>query len=221
MCGRFVRAKLPEEYSQAFELTDVPSLPSYNIAPTQNVVAVRMNEDRKACVLLRWGLIPFWAKDAKALLINARAETLAEKPSFRTSFQKRRCLILADGYYEWKTEGKKKSPFYFRAADDGPIAFAGVWDCWKGGAAPLESCAIVTTGANELSRPVHDRMPVILRGAEARGWLNSAAEPRDLLELLRPFPADALACYPVQPLVNSVKNNGPLCIEPAAAYESS
>src|SRR5947209_20333682 len=112
MCGRFVRAKAPDAYEQAFEVTHVPSLPSYNIAPTQKVAALRRHDDHMACVLLRWGLIPSWAKDTKTSYINARGETLLEKPAFRTSFQRRRCLILADGYYEWKTEGKHKTPYY-------------------------------------------------------------------------------------------------------------
>jgi putative SOS response-associated peptidase YedK len=216
MCGRFVRAKLPAEYEEVFEVPDAPGLPSYNVAPTQKVVALRMQEDQARWVLLRWGLIPFWAKDSKISLINARSETLLEKASFRTSFARRRCLIPADGYYEWQTRGKTKTPFYFRRADDRPLAFAGLWDCWKGAEEPVESCTIITTSANELSRPIHDRMPVLLDEVARQAWLDPDVEdPRALLELLQPLPAAQMVCYPVQTLVNSPKNNSPECIAPA------
>jgi putative SOS response-associated peptidase YedK len=213
MCGRFVRAKSRAVYEQAFDVSEVPSLLSYNVAPTQPVAAVRTQDDRKACVLVRWGMIPSWAKDSKTSYINARSETLLEKPAFRTAFQRRRCLVLADGYYEWKTEGKIKTPYYFRPADDQPVALAGFWDCWKKQAEPIESCAIITTNANELARPIHDRMPVLLRGTAAEAWLDpEVADPQALLALLVPFPASEMICYPVPTIVNSPKNNAPECI---------
>lgn len=140
-----------------------------------------------------------------------------QKPAFRAAVKRRRCLVLADGYFEWQTEGKKKTPYYFHMKDDGPIAFAGIWDSWKGEEPPLESCAIITTDANELSRPIHDRMPVILRGHDAEAWIDPAIEePAALAELLRPHPAEAMVRDLVGTQVNSVKNNSPLCIEVVA-----
>lgn len=145
MCGRFVRAKAPELYGQLFGVDSVPDIPSFNIAPTQMIAVVRMQEDHKVCVSLRWGMIPFWAKDKKTSYINARGDTVASKPAFRAAFKKRRCLILADGYYEWKAEGKKKQPYYYSMKDDQPIALAGIWDSWtnkdESDAQPIESCA--------------------------------------------------------------------------------
>ncbi len=215
MCGRFVRSKAPEAYGRLFGVAEVPNLPSYNVAPTQPVVVIRMDGDRKACAVLRWGLIPLWAKDKKTSFINARADTLFQKPAFRAAVKRRRCLVLADGYFEWQTEGKQKTPYYFHMKDEAPIAFAGIWDCWKGEGTPLESCAIITTDANELSRPIHDRMPVILRGQEAEAWIDPGVEePAALIELLRPYAADAMMRDLVGAHVNSVKNNSPACIVP-------
>jgi putative SOS response-associated peptidase YedK len=154
---------------------------------------------------MRWGLIPSWAKDKKTSLINARADTVFTKPAFRTSAKRRRCLILADGYYEWKTLGPKlKQPYYFRAADSKPIAFAGIWDSWSAGGASLESCSIITKDANDLSAAIHDRMPVILRGEEADAWIDpDVDEPETLAGLLRPFPADEMVGYEVGSAVGS------------------
>jgi putative SOS response-associated peptidase YedK len=164
---------------------------------------------------MRWGLIPSWAKDKKTLLINARADTVFTKPAFRTSAKRRRCLILADGYYEWKTLGPKlKQPYYFRPADSKPIAFAGIWDSWNGEREPVESCSIITTDANDLSAAIHDRMPVILRGEEADAWIDpDVDEPKTLAGLLRPFPADEMVCHEVGPAVRSAKCNSAACIE--------
>src|ERR1700686_4744679 len=160
MCGRFVRVQSSETYSDFFGVPDVATFfASYNIAPTQQVLAIRVQDETKAGVSMRWGLIPSWAKDKKMLLINARAETLFEKPALRAAAKRRRCWIVADGYYEWKALGpRQKQPYYFRLKSAEPFAFAGVWETWKGEGDPIESCAIVTTEANELSRPVHDRM---------------------------------------------------------------
>jgi putative SOS response-associated peptidase YedK len=217
MCGRFVRSKAPEAYGQLFGVADVPNLPSYNIAPTQSAVVIRVDGAQKACAVLRWGLIPLWAKDKKTSFINARADTLFQKPAFRAAVKRRRCLILADGYFEWQNEGKKKTPYYFHMKDDGPIAFAGIWESWKAEGPPLESCAIITTAANELSRPIHERMPVILRGHEAEAWIDPAIEePAALADLLRPYPAEAMVCDLVGAQVNSVKNNSPVCIQAVA-----
>jgi putative SOS response-associated peptidase YedK len=216
MCGRFVTHNKPSVYATLFEVDSIPAGPSYNVAPTQPVTAVRMHDDRRECVLLRWGMIPFWAKDKKTSYINARAETVLEKPAFRAALNKRRCLVLADGYYEWRTEGKVKQPFYFHRRDDQPFAFAGLWDRWKGADEPIESCTIITTEANELSRPIHDRMPVMLTPESSAVWLDPDIEDRQFLqELLKPYPSDALECYPVSPLVNNPRNNSPECIRRA------
>jgi len=219
MCGRFVRARAPELYGQLFGVDSVPDIPSFNIAPTQMIAVIRMQEDYKVCVSLRWGMIPFWAKDKKTSYINARGDTVASKPAFRAAFKKRRCLILADGYYEWKAEGKKKQPYYYSMKDDQPIALAGIWDSWtnkdESDAQPIESCAIITTDANELAHVIHDRMPVILRGADATAWIDPEITDAFALQpLLRPFPADQMLCRAVGSYVNSVKNHGSACIEP-------
>jgi putative SOS response-associated peptidase YedK len=219
MCGRFVCSKAPEVYGAFYDVIAPAIVPNFNVAPTQQVAVVRMRDGQKECVLQRWGLIPSWAKDKKTMFINARAETLLEKPAFRTAVKRRRCLILADGYYEWKTLAKAKQPYYLRPRDDEPIAFAGIWECWNGGAEaePIESCSIITTEANELSRPIHDRMPVILRAADANAWIDAEVEdPQGIVTLLRPFPSELMTCYAVGPHVSSMKNNGPACIEPAA-----
>ena len=214
MCGRFVCSKAPEVYGSFYDVI----APNFNVAPTHNVAVIRIDEAQKVCVLQRWGLIPSWAKNTKTLYINARADTLFQKPAFRASAKRHRCLILADGYYEWKTLGpKQKQPYYLKPKDDQPIAFAGIWDHWNGQEPAIDSCSIITTDANELSQPIHDRMPVILRGAAAEAWLDPTIEdPRALAEMVRPFPAELITCYPVGRAVGSVKNNGPQCIEPAA-----
>jgi putative SOS response-associated peptidase YedK len=218
MCGRFVRAKAAESYGDFFGVPDVPKLfASYNVAPTQEVLAIRVQDGAKKAVALRWGLIPAWAKDKKTLLINARAETIAEKPAYRVAFKKRRCLIVADAYYEWKKLGpKEKQPFLFRLKNGDPFGFAGIWETWEAGSEAVESCAIVTTEANELSRPVHDRMPVILRGADADMWLNLGTEDaKALTSLLRPLPAGEMVTFPVSARVGKVSENDAGLIEPA------
>jgi putative SOS response-associated peptidase YedK len=199
-----------------FDLT-VPSVPpSYNVAPTHNVLAVRTGDAEEA-ILLRWGLIPSWSKAKRTIFINARSETLAEKPAFRAAFKKRRCLIFADGYYEWKAVGKQKQPYYFRLKDDSPFVFAGIWETWKG-EEEIQSCSIITTGANDLSKAIHDRMPVILRGEDARARIDpDVAEPKSLLALLQPFPAEAMEMFPVSTRVNKVGDNDPSLIAPVEA----
>jgi putative SOS response-associated peptidase YedK len=222
MCGRFTLRTPLTVLSQQFlfELGDLPPaapiVPRYNIAPTQIVLAVRQTEpgSKRKPALLHWGLIPSWAKDTKNAsgLINARCETLAEKPSFRTALCKRRCLILADGFYEWKKEGKQKLPHYFQLRGEKPFAFAGLWERWRGpdrsADEPLESCTIVTTTANELCGPFHDRMPVILEPADYDLWLDpSVSECEKLLPLLSSFPADQMQTRQVNPRVNNVRND--------------
>lgn len=220
MCGRFVRARAAETYGDFFGVPNVPKLfASFNIAPTQQVLALRIQDNAKAWAALRWGLIPSWAQDKKRPLINARAETVGERPTFRDAFKKRRCLIVADGYYEWQATGKKaKQPYYFCLNDDRPFAFAGLWETWAKDGESMESCAIVTTKANDLGRPIHDRMPVILRDNEADAWIDPVVEePKMLATLLRAFPAGLMTCYAVGPAVGNVRNNSPACVVPLAA----
>ncbi len=213
MCGRFVRHTKASVYAEMFAVESVPDVPSFNVAPTQPVAIVRTADDRRECVLVRWGLIPFWSKDKKTGFINARADTVLQKPAFRNLVKNRRCLVLADGFYEWKIEGKAKQPYYFHLRDGRPFAFAGLWDCWQGEADPIESCTIITTDANELSRPVHDRMPVILNRDGCAAWLDAAIEDAGALQnLLKPYAAAEMESYAVGALVGNVKNNQPECI---------
>lgn len=167
MCGRFTLRTPAKHIAEIFGLSDVFDLPhQYNIAPSQDVAAVRLNREgkKRELAMLHWGLVPFWAKDPKIgyRTINARAETLATKPSFRNAFKKRRCLIVADGFYEWQKTNGKKQPFLIHMKDDRPFAFAGLWEHWKGDDEVIESCTIIVTEANDLMKPIHDRMPVIL-----------------------------------------------------------
>ena len=219
MCGRFFLLASPREVADLFGLADVPDIaPRYNIAPTQPVAVVRLANADRELVRLRWGLIPPWSRDGKAAQINARSETAADKPTFRTAFRKRRCLIPASGFFEWmQTGAKKKQPFCIRLADDKPFAFAGLWERWEGPDGPVDSCAILTTEANELVRPVHDRMPVILDRRHFGQWLDPAEQDAGALApLLRPFAADRMHAYPVSTLVNSPRNDDARCLGPAA-----
>lgn len=223
MCGRFTLRTSASQLAQFFELCREPELaPRYNIAPSQLVAAIRFEEDRtpREMVMLRWGLIPSWAKDRKIgnRMINARADTVATKPAFRAAFKRRRCLIPADGFYEWKKlDAQQKQPFYITRPDGGPFAFAGLWEHWQGEAGPaVESCTIITTEANEVMEELHDRMPVILDEADYDRWLAPGRGDREkLLSLLRPCPHDVLRFIPVDTLVNNPRNNVPACIEPA------
>jgi putative SOS response-associated peptidase YedK len=176
-----------------------------------------MNGDEREGVLLSWGLVPSWSKDGKALSINARADTVASKPAFRSAFRKRRCLVLADGYFEWKTEGKVKRPFFFHLRDDRPFAFAGLWERWQGPDQPVETCTLITTDANELTRQVHDRMPVILNPKTAAVWLDQGVDDAQVLqELLKPYPPKEMAFHEVSKAVNNPRNNRPDLILPVA-----
>jgi putative SOS response-associated peptidase YedK len=220
MCGRFTLFAMPVEVGDLFGAPAPPELPPrYNIAPTQAVLGCRADpaSGARALVPLRWGLVPGWAKDLAAGVkaINARAETVADKPTFRAAFKGRRCLMPASGYYEWKHEGKAKQP-YFIHPSHGLFAFAGLWDVWSKGPAPVESCSIITTEANEATRHLHERMPVILDRAHFAAWLDPLTPPPVLHELLHPCPADRIATYPVAPLVGNVRNDGPELVAPAA-----
>jgi len=224
MCGRFTLASDPAAIQAAFPGVEVPAqvVPRYNIAPTQPVAVLR-NTGTNRIEMLRWGLVPSWAKDPAIgnRLINARAETLAEKPAFRVALRRRRCLILADGFYEWRQEtqpgSRRKTPLYFRLKSGLPFAFAGLWEEWR---APdgqqTASCTIVTTMPNSLLETVHTRMPVILPPESYAQWLDPAEqEPASLASLLQPYPAAEMEGYAVSTLVNDPKNDVAEAIMPA------
>jgi putative SOS response-associated peptidase YedK len=186
MCGRFVRTTPVKVLASLFDCPppafDLP--PNYNTAPTQSVAVVRFGADAsRELVALRWGLLPSWATDDRTSLVNARADSVATKPSFRTAFKKRRCLMPADGYYEWRKEGKLKQPYLFRRRDNKPFAFAALWEIWTKGAEPVQSCALITTDANEMASTVHDRMPVILAEGDYARWLDPDIRQRFITTL--------------------------------------
>lgn len=226
MCGRFTLSNPdPLAIAEAFGVHGVPDLPPrYNIAPTQAVATVVRDTERNAncLVLMRWGLIPSWAKDPtiSARLINARAETVREKPSFRAALRRRRCLIVADGFFEWQTlpDGPKQ-PLFITLKNGDLFAFAGLWERWTEpeSGAMLTTCTIITTLANELIAPLHNRMPVILPRADYDAWLDpSQSDPAQLMPLLRPYPAEDMTYYPVSRLVNDVRNDSPQVIARAS-----
>jgi putative SOS response-associated peptidase YedK len=179
-------------------------IPRFNIAPGQTVLAIVNLEHQTFARMLLWGLVPSWNSEPKGF-INARAETLTRKPSFSESFQRRRCLIPADGFYEWKRTGRARQAIFFQMKDEAPFVFAGIWDEWKRDGVSVASCAIVTTAANALLEPIHDRMPVILTEESSRLWLDPRADPAELEQLLVPFPADAMKSHPVGSSVNYPK----------------
>jgi putative SOS response-associated peptidase YedK len=201
------------------EITD-DLQPSFNIAPTQ-LVAVVLNSGTKQLVSMRWGLVPYWATDPVigSKLINARAETLTTRATFKEAFRRRRCLILADGFFEWQKHGATKTPMFIHLKPERTFAFAGLYETWTPPIGePLVTCSIITTVPNELVDPIHDRMPVILPKAAEDFWLDPALEDNlRLLDLLQPYPAAEMAAYTVSKVVNSVKNDSPECIVPAAA----
>jgi putative SOS response-associated peptidase YedK len=212
MCGRFTLKTPASKLVEFFTLVKpLPELkPRWNIAPTQQVLAVRQGNDGRDPAWLRWGLIPMWAKDAKlgASLINARADTIAEKPSFRTALRKRRCLVIADGFYEWRQVGKTKTPFMMTMQDGSPFAFAGIWEQWKNPSGEIvESCATVTTDPNTLMAMVHDRMPVILRPDEYDLWLDPEIQDAEKIKaMLRPYPSEEMALEEVSTTINNARN---------------
>jgi putative SOS response-associated peptidase YedK len=221
MCGRFTLSVPAETLRDYFDLRQLPEMPPrYNIAPTQPVAIVRPAADcvGRALDMVRWGLIPAWADDPGigARMINARAETVAEKPAFRAAFRQRRCLVPADGFYEWQKVGTRKQPHHIRLKNGGPFAIAGLWEHWRStDGEVIESCTLITTEANDLLQPIHDRMPVILPPGAFDLWLDPAvADTRPLTWLLCPFPAEEMATYPVSPRVNTPANDGPDLIAP-------
>jgi putative SOS response-associated peptidase YedK len=220
MCGRFTLTTnlgaIAARFGVARFLEEVG--PRYNIAPTQTVIVVRDDGERHL-VQMRWGLIPAWAKDPAIgdRIINARAETVATKPAFRAALRRRRCLIPADGFYEWRLAGRRKQPIYIRLKSREPFAFAGFWEAWTSpGGEEIKSCTIITTGANDLLKPIHDRMPVLLGRDAEKVWLDPVIQdPERLLPLLVPYPASEMEIYPVSTKVNNPTNDRPDCLEPA------
>ena len=205
MCGRFTLRSPEGRKIDQINWADFQDLvPRYNIAPTQDVLTVVEREAQREATFLQWGLIPWWSKEAKGF-INARVETIEQKATFKDSFRERRCLIIADGFYEWERMGKISQPYYFRMKDEAPFAFAGIWDRWKDNDRTITSCAIITTTANELLATFHTRMPVILQTGSYNLWLNEESRAPDLKELLVPFPADLMTSHPVSYDVNSTK----------------
>ena len=220
MCGRFTRKENLQHLAELLGLPIPPPLaPRYNIAPSQLVVCVRTNPEtpEREWVELKWGLVPSWAKDPSIgnTLINARGETVAEKPSFRKAFKQQRCLMLADGFYEWKQEGKTKQPYYIRFQDHRIFAFAGLWERWEKQDPALESCALITTGPNKVMEQIHHRMPVILDPKQYDEWLEPSLNDTERLNrLLRSFPPEEMEAYPVSPMVNNPRNDQPECVIP-------
>lgn len=219
MCGRFTlknpgRLKFDRPQWERLPLLQ----PRYNIAPSQDVLAITRLGSERTWSLMRWGLIPSWSAEPKGF-INARAETLEERPSFNEAFRSRRCLIPADGFYEWKRTGKSKQPYYFQMKDEMPFAFAGLWDRWEKDEALITSCSIITTGPNELLAAIHDRMPVILSPEAYNAWLREDADPAELRHLLAPFPAASMKSFTVSSLVNQAQIDEPQLVEPVEAKE--
>ena len=220
MCGRFTRTVPPPVIAEEFGVEVDPMVaagPRFNVSPGEDILVVARGANAPSVGWMRWGLVPWFARDAKAgpRSINARAETVASARAFREAFQRRRCLVVADGFYEWRQVGGEREPYFIRLKSRRPFAMAGLWERWTPvGKPPLLSCAIVTCAANEVVAPIHDRMPVIVC-PEARGdWLESGTGPGELDAMLRPHPADVMEAYQVSRLVNATRNDGPECIRP-------
>lgn len=220
MCGRFSNADPGEQFIRLLFLSGLPAeySPRYNIAPSQRALVVVSDENaNRTAGMFRWGLIPSWARDPSIgnRLINARAETLAEKPAFRQAFRKRRCVIPATGFYEWRRQGKRGLPYNFRLRSGEVFVFAGLWEQWTTPTGPWRTFTIITTEANATVRPVHDRMPAILQPPAVDAWLDHRSfNARRLEDLLRPFPAEKMEGFRVSPMVNSPVHDEPACIQP-------
>ena len=223
MCGRYSLTKTPKDELGRVGITDAPEIsPRYNIAPGQHITAVVNDPERNerpALRALEWGLIPPWTKDLQSAkrIINARSETMDSKPSFKAAARHRRCLIPADGFYEWKTVGREaKQPYYFHLKDRRIFFLAGLWELWDGpNGEAIDSCTIVTTSPNAAVKPIHSRMPVILEHERAVKWMDPRIQRVSLLaELLQPCPESEMLCFPVSPRVNSAVHDDPSCIDP-------
>ncbi|MHA1908622.1 MAG: SOS response-associated peptidase [Candidatus Thorarchaeota archaeon] len=221
MCGRFSLLTNVKVLIERFKIdeAEVRPEPRYNVAPAQMVTAV-IDAASRHLVSMRWGLIPHWAKDPKigSKMINARAETVAEKGVFKPALKKRRCLVLADGFYEWQKVGSTKKPMYIRMKTREPFALAGLYEKWKSPSEKIiQSCTIITTEPNTLMKPIHNRMPVILKKKDEEAWLDSTNEDLNALtKLLKKYPANKMEAYEVSTYVNSPKNTGSQCIRPSA-----
>lgn len=217
MCGRFAQKSPAKKITKKFKVDEVPPLVErYNVAPAQAVLGIRESSAVREAMFFKWGLVPSWAKDPGIgnKLINARSETVTEKPSFRSAFARRRVLVPADGFFEWSRRGDSKRPFYFHMRDGEPFAIAGLWERWEGEGGPLETCTLLTTEANELLASYHDRMPVILRPEDYEVWLDAnVTRPEVLVPLLRPFSHGKMDAHAVSALVNSPSNDNPRCVE--------
>jgi putative SOS response-associated peptidase YedK len=212
MCGRFsLTPKIEHVIEKLNIINSIELAPSYNIAPSQNIAVVRKIDDQLKISTMRWGLIPFWMKELPKSnnLINARSETVASKPSFRSAYKKRRCLIPADGFYEWRKVNDSKQPFYIQLKNKDIFTFAGLWEQWQGDGQTIESCTILTTNANHDMQPIHQRMPVIIDPNQYQDWFDNS----DPQELLSPYPDGRLLAIPVSTYVNNPRHNDHTCIE--------
>ncbi len=213
MCGRFTLRASGREIAEAFELDEVPDWqPRFNLAPTQSILVIRGD----SASLLRWGLIASWADrgTTAAPLVNARADTIASKPTFRSAIRQRRCLVPADGFYEWQQLGRKKQPYLFTIASSRLFAIAGLWEVWEHAGERIESVCLITTEANAVVQPIHDRMPVILPAERWAQWLSPSTDLDAVLDMLRPYPAEQFRSQAVSSYVNHACHEGPACVEP-------
>lgn len=219
MCGRYMLARDAQSLAEEFGIAAPEHLvPRYNIAPTQPTLIVREEEKRRLATLVRWGLVPFWAEDIAIgqRLINARAETVADKPAFRAAFRRRRCLVPADGYYEWQIIDGRKQPYWITAADRRCFALAGLWELWQRDGSELQTMSLLTCAANQRLSKVHNRMPVIIERAHYGTWLAADTPPAALQALLIPAADEIFVVQAVSSRVNSARNDGPDCVEPLA-----
>src|SRR6267154_5567299 len=223
MCGRYVIKTPPALMRQAFGYGEQPNFPPrYNVAPTQPIPVVRLVDGRREFALVRWGLIPSWVKDPRGftLLFNARGESAAEKPAFRNAMKRRRCLFPADGFYEWKQDGKNKRPYFVRLKGGGPMAFAGLWESWMGpNGEEVETAAIVTTAASRSIAHIHDRMPVIVPPEAFDFWLDPNVDAEMAASVIAPAPDGLLESYPVSSAVNRAANDTPDLLAPLREEE--
>jgi putative SOS response-associated peptidase YedK len=221
MCGRFTLHTPESQIREVFNLKHTEPLglsPRYNISPSQDIPIILDTENNQEIVMARWGLIPTWSKESKSKYstINARIESVAEKPTYRTPFKQRRCLIPADGFYEWKVVNGNKIPHHIRMRDSSVFAFAGLWDHWEGEGETLDSCTIIVMPANEVMKPLHERMPAIIAPTHYDLWLDSRiTDKQEIMQYLNSAPSSQLTAYPVSSWVNSPKNNDERCIQPA------
>jgi putative SOS response-associated peptidase YedK len=222
MCGRYTLRKPAKQIAEAFAVSnELPLEAHFNIAPTQTVAAIRVDpqDQQRHLTMLRWGLVPAWADDPAIgnRTINARSETVATKPSFRTAFRRRRCLIPADGFYEWQKQGTKKQPYLIGVGDGDLFAFARLWEEWERQGELIESCTILMTEANQLMRPIHERMPVILCPADYDLWLDPQTQDSSKVQpLLRPYPETGMFAWPVSSWVNNARHDDSGCVEQLA-----